>query len=133
MKNILNRLFHINPIIPPEVLKKAFEKRFGNSLNVEWLQADDVYEAIFYLDEIEHLARYDSNGKLLNYKKNLPLKSLPPEIEEKITPHGELMNIIAIFDDNGIAGYELIVRDESLIRYSLILGSNGGVIQKTKL
>jgi hypothetical protein len=42
------------------------------------------------------------------------------------------MNVIEICEDE-IVGYELIVRDETLIRFSLLLNEKGGLIHKTKL
>ena len=132
MKNILGKLFKFTTISVPTPVKNSFSERFGDSINVEWLQSDDFYEAIFYYEEIEHIAHYDSNGKLLNLKKNLPISDTPLHIKEKGLMHGEIMNVIEIREEE-IAGYELIVRDETLIRYSLLLNEKGGLIQKSKL
>ena len=132
MNNILSKIFHFsNVTLPPEVTK-SFSEKFGESLNVEWLQADDFYEAIFYHDDVEHIARFDSTGKILNLKKNLSIHSLPPHILDKAAKHGELMNAIEIYEDE-IVGYELIIRDETLIRFSLLLNEKGGLIHKSKL
>lgn len=132
MKNILNKIFKFSSVTLPTSVKITFTEKFGESLNVEWLQFDDFYEAIFYLEEIEYIARFDSTGKMLNLKKNLAIHSTPPHIREKAAQHGELMNVIEICEDE-IVAYELIVRDESLIRYSLLLNDKGGLIHKNKL
>jgi len=132
MKNILSKIFKFTSVTLPAPVKIAFAAKFGESLNVEWLQTDDFYEAIFYLEEIEHIARFDSTGKILNLKKNLSIHSIPEHIKEKAAKHGELMNVIEICEDE-IVGYELIVRDESLIRFSLLLNEKGGLIHKNKL
>lgn len=132
MKNILSKIFKFNNIALPLSVKESFSDKYGESLNVEWLQTDDFYEAIFYLDEIEHIARFDVLGKIINQKKNLPIQSTPIHIKKKATEHGELMNVIEICEDE-IVGYELIVRDESLIRFSLLLNEKGGLIHKCKL
>lgn len=132
MKNILSKLFKFTTISLPVPVKNSFSEKFGDSLNVEWLQSDDFYEAIFYHDEIEHIAHFDSSGKLLNLKKNLPIHATPLHIKEKGLKHGEIMNVIEIREED-IVGYELIVRDETLIRYSLLLNEKGGLIQKSKL
>ncbi|HAH25115.1 MAG TPA: hypothetical protein DCL77_15385 [Prolixibacteraceae bacterium] len=132
MKNILSKIFKFTNVNLPAPVKIAFAERFGESLNVEWLQTDDFYEAIFYLEEIEHIARFDSTGKILNLKKNLSIHAIPLHIKEKAAKHGELMNVIEIIEEE-VVGYELIVRDESLIRFSLLLNEKGGLIHKNKL
>jgi hypothetical protein len=113
-------------------VKDSFFKKFGNSINVEWSHSDDFYEAIFYLNDIEHIAHFDTAGILLNLKKNLSIQSTPDHIRKKAALHGELMNVIEIREEE-IVGYELIVRDEALIRFSLLLNEKGGLIQKSKL
>ena len=132
MKHILSKIFKFTSVTLPAPVKIAFAEKFGESLNVEWLQTDDFYEAIFYLEEIEHIARFDSTGKILNVKKNLSIHSIPSHIKEKAAKHGELMNVIEIYEDE-IVAYELIVRDETLIRFSLLLNEKGGLIHKNKL
>jgi hypothetical protein len=132
MKNIFSKIFKFSNVSLPEAVENSFLEKFGESINIEWLHSDDFYEAIFYLDDIEHIAHFDSSGKLLNLKKNLTVQAAPEHIKQKAALHGELMNVIEIREDE-IVGYELIVRDEALIRFSLLLNEKGGLIQKSKL
>jgi len=132
MKNFLSKIFKFANVSLPSKVKDSFSEKFGSSINVEWIHVDDFYEAIFYLGEIEHIAHFDGNGNLLNLKKNLPIHATPEHIKEKAALHGEIMNVIEI-KELEIVGYELIVRDETLIRFSLLMNENGGLIQKTKL
>jgi len=132
MKNILSKIFKFSNVSLPEAVMNSFSQKFGNSINIEWIRTDDFYEAIFYHEDIEHIAHFDSKGKLLNLKKNLSIYSIPQHIKEKAAEHGELMNVIEISEEQ-IVGYELIVRDEALIRFSLLLNEKGGLIQKSKL
>lgn len=132
MKNIISKIFKFTNVSLPIAVKDSFFKKFGDSINVEWLHSDDFYEAIFYLEEIEHIAHFDSVGKLLNLKKNLSIQATPEHIKRKADEHGELMNVIEIREDE-IVGYELIVRDQTLIRFSLLLNEKGGLIHKSKL
>lgn len=132
MKNIFSKLFKFTTVNVPQLVRDTFLAQFGDSINVEWIQTDDFFEAIFYLDEAEHIAHYDQTGKLLNLKKNLPIQEIPEHIREKGLEHGEIMNVIEIREGE-IVGYELIVRDEALIRFSLLLNEKGGLIQKSKL
>jgi len=132
MKNILTKILKFSKVSIPAKVKSSFLEKFGDSLNVEWLHTDESYEAIFYLNEIEHIAHFSLEGKLINLKRNLPLHTAPPCIVQKAALHGELMNVIEIREEE-IVGYELIVRDESLIRFSVLLNEKGGLMQKTKL
>ncbi|MBC8005792.1 MAG: hypothetical protein H7X84_09985 [Verrucomicrobia bacterium] len=132
MKNIFSKLFKFTNVNLPPPVKIAFSEEFGESINVEWLQIDDFYEAIFYIKEVEHIARFDATGKILNVKRNLSIHSIPAHINEKASQHGELMNAIEISEEV-IVAYELIVRDETLTRFSLLLNEKGGLIHKSKL
>jgi hypothetical protein len=127
MKNIFSKIFKFSSVSLPPTVKDSFLEKFGESM-----QTDDFYEAIFYLGDIEHIAHFDSSGKLLNLKKNLSLQATPAHIKEKAIQHGELMNVIEISEEE-VVGYELIVRDEGLIRFSLLLNEKGGLIHKNKL
>jgi len=132
MKNIFSKIFKFSSVSLPPTVKDSFLEKFGDSINIEWIQTDDFYEAIFYLGDIEHIAHFDSSGKLLNLKKNLSLQATPAHIKEKAIQHGELMNVIEISEEE-VVGYELIVRDADLIRFSLLLNEKGGLIHKSKL
>ncbi|MEL7585958.1 MAG: hypothetical protein AAGU19_04530 [Prolixibacteraceae bacterium] len=116
----------------PQSVREAFNKQFDNPLNTEWTKTDHLYEAVFYKDELEHIASYRSDGELLNLKVNLPLGTIPEPVSAMVKEHGELMNAIAIHEQDEVK-YELIVRDENLIRFFLLVSSSGEVIEKEKL
>jgi hypothetical protein len=63
---------------------------------------------------------------------NLHLSAVPAPVQETAQAHGELMNAIAIHENNLIE-YELIVRDEELVRYFLLVSAAGEVIDKERL
>ncbi len=117
--------------IPPPV-REAFNQQFDNPLNTEWSKVEDHYEAVFYKDELEHIARYKATGNFINLKVNLHLSAVPARVQETAQTHGELMNAIAIHE-NDLIEYELIVRDEELVRYFLLVSANGKVIDKERL
>jgi len=116
----------------PQAVKEAFIKQFDDPLNIEWIKTDNHYEAVFYKDELEHIASYKNNGEFLNLKVNMQLDTVPELIRTTANVHGELMNAIAIQEQDAVR-YELIVRDEELTRYFLLLSSSGEVIEKEKL
>jgi hypothetical protein len=65
-------------------------------------------------------------------KKNIPIQFTPEHIKKKAGEHGELMNTIVIMEGDRTE-YELIDRDEELIRYTLLLTDDGKEISKVKL
>jgi hypothetical protein len=133
VKNFLNKILKgsMGENVPA-LVKDAFNKQFDNPLNPEWVKAREYYEAVFYKNELEHLARYLANGELESLKINMPLEEVPENIRGTAKKHGELMNAIAIHHHD-LTTYELIVRDRDLIRYSLLLDLSGEVIEKEKL
>ncbi|MGV8091507.1 MAG: hypothetical protein AB2L24_06520 [Mangrovibacterium sp.] len=116
----------------PQAVKESFGNQFDNPLNTEWSKTEGHYEAVFYKDELEHIASYKTNGEFLNLKINLQLSTVPKPILKTVKAHGELMNAIAIHEKNTVQ-YELIVRDSNLIRYFLLVSSSGEVLEKEKL
>lgn len=116
----------------PQTVKEAFIRQFDNPLNTEWTKTDSHYEAVFYKDELEHIASYKRNGEFLNLKINMPLNSVPDPIQKTAKAHGELMNAIAIHQQHTVH-YELIVRDRELTRYFLLVTSSGQVLENEKL
>lgn len=116
----------------PKAVKQAFAKTFNSPLNTEWNQAGDDWEAIFYVDEMEHLARFEATGELLSLKINLPLGQLPDNIKKAVQNEGELMNAIVIKRQQKLM-YQLIVRNQKLERFFLLLNSEGEVLEKEKL
>jgi hypothetical protein len=133
IKNFLNKILNDQKgkNIPHKILK-SFKNQFDNPLNIEWTKTGETFEAIFYKDELEHIAHFKDNGELASLKINLPLEAVPEMILNTAKGNGELMNAIAIHK-SGTVTYELIVRDENLIRYFMLLSATGEVIEKEKL
>lgn len=119
------------PVISKQV-KHNFASQFPESRNTEWNNTGDQFEAVFYQEELEHIARYTKEGALVCLKINLPLTMVPPTIAAAAAEHGELMNAIAIEANDG-QKFELIVRNTELIRYTLLMTDDGELIEKEKL
>ena len=116
----------------PEIIKQNFKAQFSDSLNTEWQKNGHNFEVVFYKDEQEHIATYNNEGIIICMKVNLPLSDVPETINQAAQKQGELMNAILI-DCSGSTQYELIVRDEQLIRYTILLDDNGSILRKEKL
>jgi len=133
VKNFFQKILSGGKSTPvPANVKASFTQHFPEPLNTEWQKAGDQFEAVFYKDELEHIARFKADGEISCLKINLPLDSLPEIVYQAAKKHGELMNAISILC-NGKRKYELIVRDLDLNRYFLLISPNGEVSEIEKL
>jgi hypothetical protein len=131
MEQLFNKLFSGNAVNPPEHVKSTIYKRFEHPVNIDWYLKNNIYEAIFYENNREHIARIDEYGTLLDYKINLSLDALPEGIKKITESKGEIMNVVSIHNNDNI-GYEIIIRNAELKRY-IIKINGGGKIAEEKL
>ena len=110
-------------LIPGDV-KKQLGKLFPKAKNIDWEVKNDIYEAIFYLNEIEHIAKFSKSGILQEYKKNLWPDELPEAIKNAGVSFGEIMNGIIIYRGDEVL-YEVIIRNEKLDRFEYVFKENG--------
>jgi len=116
----------------PASVKSEFSAKFPKAKNTEWeIKAAD-YEAIFYLNDIEHIARFAEGGTLKEYRKNLWLDELPENIVNSGSPYGEIMNGIIIYRGEDVL-YEVIIRNENLDRFEYLFNKNGEVLKSKPL
>ncbi|QSE96492.1 hypothetical protein [Fulvivirga lutea] len=119
-------------INPPKACAKAFEEQFNGSTSVEWFEQGAVYEAIFYKDDLEHIALFHKNGQLIEYRRTVPQGFLPHSIRQLILEKGEIMNRVLLNRGNEIL-YEVIYRDSDHVRFMILLTDLGQVIEHKKL
>jgi hypothetical protein len=131
MERLFKNLITGNTVNPPENVIETIYNEFENPINIEWYVKDEIFEAIFYENNKEHIARIDDRGNLLDYRINLPLDSLPEKIKKLVELKGEIMNVVSIHNRTGIS-YEIIIRDSKLNRYMIFI-NNKGIITEEKL
>ena len=132
MNNFFKKIFNTAPKTIPESVQKFLTDRFPNAINIEWEYKDGLFESIFYLNEIEHIAKISEVKGIIEYKINLNLTELPEQILSSEDIHGEIMNTIAIHRENELL-YEIIVRDKKLNRTLLLLNSSGDLLNWKKI
>ena len=128
MKNLLTKIFRTPFKHIPEKVKEALHLQFPEALNVEWETKNDVYEAVFYRNEIEFIAKISEDKGVIEYKQNLKLDELPVRITEECVKSGEIMNAIGITRGETIF-YEVIVRDKNLDRSVLLLDESANLLE----
>jgi hypothetical protein len=132
MSDFLKNVMEGNGISPSEICLQSFNQHFKNAINVEWFNKDDLYEAIFYQNNLEHIAIFSLSGVLTEYRQNLPADYLPEPIKKIALENGEIMNSVLKNKGNSLE-YEIIIRDKQLIRYLLIISDVGKIIENTVL
>lgn len=132
MENFFENFISGNSITPPGNIIKVLHEQFKNPVNIEWYIRKEIYEAVFYKNDIEYIARIDNNGKIIDYRINLPLTALPLTVKTSVQAKGEIMNVVSINYGNEI-NYEVIVRDRQLTRYVLLIDSGGKVLEEKLL
>jgi len=124
MKFPFSKIFKSQSKTIPGDVKKQLDNCFPNAKNIEWEIKNNICEAIFYLNDIEHIAQISKKGDLLEYKKNLWPDELPDAIKNAGVCFGEIMNGIVIYRGAEIF-YEVIIRNEKLDRFEYIFKENG--------
>ncbi len=131
MEKLFINLISGSTVNPPKHVIETIYSEFENPINIEWYIKNELYEAIFYENNKEHIARIDAGGDLVDYRINLPLDLLPGEIKKLVELKGEIMNVVSIHKKKEIS-YEIIIRDPRLNRF-MIFVNNEGIITEEKL
>ena len=124
MAEFLKRMMDDGQCEPPDSCLAAFRNAYPGATGAEWHHTNDCFESVFYEDKLEHIARFDANGKLLDHKVFLPDMLLPAKIRKLVAGRGEIMNAVLINKGNRIE-YEVIVRDAQLNRKLVSFSQSG--------
>jgi hypothetical protein len=126
MKKLFN-IFKNSPKAIPDSVKSGLLLHFPKAINIEWNRLEDTFEAVFYLEEVEQIAKLSPDGTLIESKKNLWLDEVPPIISEKIGEYGEMMSAIEISSITGTT-YEIIIRKKDFNRFLLLFDNQGNLL-----
>jgi hypothetical protein len=111
----------------PSAVAGSLRVNFPSATGVEWSQPGQLFEAIFFHDNAEKIARFDSDGNLLEYRVNIPPTDIPSEVKSAVNEEFEIMNCISVFI-SGLTTYELIVRNRDLVRYLMVIDHRGNQV-----
>ncbi len=126
------KIFSGSKIEVPEVCKANFDIHFKEAKNSEWQVKADIYEVLFYKDNVEYIAEFDRKGGLLKYKTNLNKALLPAMVQTNLEQIWEIMNVVLINKRDHIV-YEIIVRSSALERFRLIVDQMGEIVEEKAL
>lgn len=132
MEEFLKRMMDDGQCDPPERCLETFRRDFPHATYAEWHRTNEWYESVFYEDKLEHIARFDNSGKLLDHKMFLPESLLPEKIRKLMKESGEIMNAVLINKGTRIE-YEVIIRDAQLNRKLISFSQSGHILGEKEL
>lgn len=126
VKDFYKKLIGQQSFSIPKKIEKQFNVQFIDAVNTEWNKNTEYYEALFHLDNIEKIARFNRNGKMLELRTNIVAEELPSEIFKTAKLYGEIMNTIHIKKENEYI-FEIIIRNKKLTRILLLIDENNNL------
>jgi hypothetical protein len=132
MKEFLRKLLAGDGVSPTELCLRTFNQNFEDAINVEWFEKENNYEAIFYRNNLEHIALFTLTGFLEEYRLNIPANYLPEHIKILVSSRGEIMSSV-MRNKGNMVEYEVIIRDKELNRHLITLSDMGKALEEKKL
>ena len=132
MKELIQKyIFHINRNTPGSKVLHCLKAHFPDATNIDWSnEKDGVFEAIFRVNGIEHIAWFEKSGFWLKTETNYTLGMLDEQIRQKLELYGQIMSSILIERANGDSQYEFIIRDNFQVRHVFITDNLGNVLDR---
>lgn len=127
-ENFLKSVVTLKKNGPNKEVLNSLGLLFPNSRNIEWSCEAELFEAIFTENDFEKIAKFDQLGNLIEVRTNNNPESLPLHIAEKVKKHGTVMNVIHISNRLFGESYELIIKDNWMVRHLFITDDKGNVI-----
>lgn len=128
MKNTILKIFGTSTKTIPDKTINQLLNHFPDAINIEWEIKDGNYEAVFYVNDKEYIAKISKENEITGYKRNLKIEELPETIKTECEKSGEIMNAIAIHTKSNLL-FEIIVRDQEFKRSLLLLSKSGELLQ----
>jgi hypothetical protein len=75
----------ITPDKVPASVKQAFAKDYPKAMEAGWSVTNDIYQAIFTLNEVRHASKFDKNGQWVDKEERINVSDLPKEVTASIT------------------------------------------------
>jgi hypothetical protein len=132
MKISFAKIFKSHAKTVPAIVKSELFNHFPEAINIDWDSKQELWEAVFYVNDVEHIAQISETGVLKEYKRNLWPNELPGQIAAESNKCGEIMNGIVIFKEDG-QFFEVIVRDTKLNRTLLLFNQEAVLLSSIKL
>lgn len=114
----------------PEAVKTAFKSAYPKADDVKWEKEDANYEVEFEIDDVDHSALYDVNGKLLESEMEIETSQLPQKALDYMKTHyadKKIKEAAKITDAKGVVTYEAEIKG-----LDVMFDANGNFIKEEK-
>ena len=132
LKRFYSNLFHHTSSDIPQKVEKTFKKTFHRPVDVEWIVTGNDFEALFYENKQERIARFDPSGNLIEVRTNITPLDQHAIVNPTVREMGDLMNYIQI-DRSGNITHELIIKKPDFTRILVLLNDKFEVIRQESL
>lgn len=132
VKRFYQKLFLSSRFDVPIPVEKKFRAAFRHPVGVEWIVTGSDYEALFHENKLEHIARFDKSGNLLELRTNISPLDITAIKNEEVQKMGSLMNYIQIWHADSTT-HELIIKKPDLTRILVLLNDNYEIIKQEPL
>ncbi len=130
--NFFGKVFRSGSQHPPKKITEHLSARFPQAQSVEWNRHGSLYEAVFFDNDTEMIARFDCDGTLTELRINVAPARIPQFLLDNIAPEFETMNCIEVHVNQSMY-YELIIRDNEFRRFLIMADKAGTILEKTAL
>jgi hypothetical protein len=132
MKELIQKyIFRFNSTSPGSKVLNSFRAQFPYATNIDWShEKDGVFEAIFRVNGIEHIAWFEKSGFWFKTETNYTLGMLDANLRSKLELYGQIMSSILIERASGDREYEFIIRDNFQVRHVFITDMMGNILDR---
>lgn len=64
----------------PTAVQTSFKTEFPNAKSVDWKMKEGKYKVMFKVDDMDHIASFDADGKMKSKGMKIKESELPPEV-----------------------------------------------------
>lgn len=113
----------------PSVVLNAFHREYSQALQVGWQQRDTLYEVDFEINDRDHSALVNAEGKIVGKKKEISVDKIPPKVISGLTRNFKMSDLgdPELVELNGRIVYQLEL-DKFLFDEKIVLDEAGKLI-----
>lgn len=118
----------------PSVVLNAFKTQFPTAVDVEWEKVNNLYEADFEVANVDHTAQLNTEGTLLQLKKEISLAELPKAINDAIAANfkGYVADDLELIKKGNQTYYQLQLEKNWSFDKKLVFNANGQINKSIK-
>jgi len=129
LKSFYQKLLHLSKTKIPTIIENRFQELFKDSKSVEWSKIGDDFEALFFQNNLEKIARFNLAGYLLEVRTNFAPSDFSASDNYPLKEKGKLMNYIQILRGDQLY-YEMIIKKPDMKRILVLLNDRYEIIKE---